>query len=452
MTFHHVSALLRLAAPMSLSASAITLMQVIDAFVLSHHSSAAVAAMGPSSMAVILFQGFLFGTAGYAGTFVAHSFGRGDARGVRSSAWLGIHTAVFAGIAALFTAWPLAQLFHLVGHSPEVVSEEIAYFAICMAGSFFPVLGSALAGWLSGIGRPAVVTVVTFVAFAVNALLAWGLVLGEWGLPRLGITGAAIATVSAQALSAGLYMLLFVRAGGFGDKLCRQINWPELRRFLTVAAPLGLRISGELVAWTLFLVVVGRLGTVELAASSIAFRINGLAFFPALGLGQAAGVLVGHARGAGQDDEVPAIARQSLAVCELWMLAMALLFATAATPLTALFAGSGPESSQIIATGSLLLKFVAFYCIFDAANIVTSSILAAVGDTHWLAHAFFFASCGFLLLLWLIDHFAPGLVAEWLLATAFVFATAVVWLLRFRSGAWRERRLLRPGADSAPAD
>ncbi len=428
---------------MILSTSAITLMQIIDAIVLARHSSEAVAAIGPSGMAVILFQGLLFGTAGYAGTFVAHSHGRGDSQGVRTSAWLGIHTSLASGIVALLVAWPIARLFLLAGHEPPVARNESTYFLLCMAGSFFPVLSGALAGWLSGIGRPVIVTGVTFVSFAVNALLAWGLVLGEWGLPRMGIAGAALATVTAQMVAAGLYVLLFVKAGGFADSVARRLDWVEFRRFLLLAIPMGMRISGELAAWTLFLVVVGRLGTVELAASSIAFRINGTAFFPALGLGQAAGILVGHARGAGNDDDIPAIAWQSVVVCEVWMLAMAILFATASAPLMSIFAGDGPESARIVETGSLLMKFVAFYCLFDAANVMIGCILASAGDTHWLARTFLLSSSVFLALLWLIDRITPGLVAEWTLATLFVFATAVIWSLRFRAGEWRKITVLR---------
>lgn len=427
---------------MILSTSAITLMQIIDAVVLSRYSSEAVAAIGPSGLAVILFQGFLFGTSGYAGTFVAHNFGRGDAKGVRKSAWLGIHISLASGVLALAVAWPLAQLFLLAGHEPQVARDERAYFLICMAGSLFPVLGSALAGWLSGIGRPVIVTAVTFLSFIVNAVLAWGLVLGEWGMPRMGITGAALATVAAQAVAALLYAAIFVRGGGFSDLGARRFDAPQLRRFLRLAMPMGLRISGELVAWTLFLVVVGRLGTVELAASSIAFRINGMAFFPALGLGQAAGILVGHARGAGEDDDVPAIAFQSLLVCEVWMLAMAVLFATASVPLMSLFAGSGPESARIVAAGSLIMKFVAFYCLFDAANVMIGCVLSSAGDTRWVARTFLISSAGFLVALWFVDSVAASVVAEWTLATVFVFVTAVIWSLRFRSGAWRGERVL----------
>lgn len=441
--FKHVPRLLRLAGPMILSTSAITMMQLIDAIVLSRHSSEAVAAMGPSGLAVILFQGFLFGTSGYAGTFVAHSHGSGDHRGVRASAWLGIYTSVISGIAALVIAWPLAQLFLLAGHEPAVASAERTYFWICMVGSFFPVLCAALAGWLSGIGRPVIVTAVTFISLAANALLAWGLVLGEWGMPRMGIAGAALATVAAQMIAAVLYTLVFARSGGLTDAVARKLQWEPFRHFLSLAAPMGLRISGELLAWTIFLVVIGRLGTVELAASSIAFRINGVAFFPALGLGQAAGILVGHARGAGADHEIRAIAWQSLAVCEAWMLAMALLFATASAPLISIFAGSGPESIRIIEAGSQVMKFVAIYCLFDAANVMIGCVLASAGDTNWLARTFVICSVLFLVLLWLVSQFFPSLVAEWALATLFVFATAVVWLLRFQAGTWASAQVLR---------
>ena len=116
---------------------------------------------------------------------------------------------------------------------------------------------------------------------------------------------------------------------------------------------------------------------------------------------------------------------------------MALLYATVPAPLVALFAGSGPESARIVAAGSLILKFVAFYCVFDAANVMIGCVLASAGDTRWIARSFIVCSGVFLALLWLIDRLAPSLVTEWSLATLFVFAMALIWPLRFRAGVWR---------------
>ncbi|HXP89358.1 MAG TPA: MATE family efflux transporter [Fibrobacteria bacterium] len=429
---------------MILSSSMVTLMQLVDALVLSHHSSVAVAAMGPSSMAVILVQGLLFGTSGYAGTFVAHHHGANDSAGVRHATWLGIHVSWISGILALALAWPLGSLFLLAGHAPEVARQERIYSVVCLAGSAFPCLNTALAGWLSGIGKTKIVTMVSLAGFLVNAVLAWGLVLGRWGMPRLGIGGAALATVTAQAVSSLLFLALFARSGGLSDHFARRFDPAGMRRFLRLALPMGLRITGEVVAWTFFLIFLGRLGTSELAASSIAFRINGTAFFPAMGLGQAAGILVGQARGAGRDRDVPSICWQSMAVCEVWMLCLSLTFLLAAGPLVSVFAPPGPEGLRILSLGTVILRFVAFYCLFDAANVVAGCVLASAGDTAWVARAFFIGSAAFLSALWIADRFRPSLELEWTLATVFVLSTAVVWTLRFRGGAWRGIRVLEP--------
>ncbi|GAB1410469.1 MATE family efflux transporter [Desulfovibrionales bacterium] len=441
--FTHIPGLLRLALPLILSTSTITLMQVVDAYVLSLHSSEAVAAMGPSSMAVVLFQGFLFGVASYAGTFVAHNHGRGDVVGIHTSAWLGIQASLASGVIGLAIAWPLGSLFLYVGHEPDVALAERTYFWICMAGSLFPVLCSALGGWLAGTGRASTVTWVTMTSFVVNAVLDWGLVLGTWGLPRLGIAGAALGTVGAQAVAAGLYLILFALEGGLGNRLARAFHWSRFRHFLKLAMPMGLRISIELMAWTFFLLAVGRIGTVELAASSIGFRINGLAFFPAMGLAQAAGILAAQARGAGRDADILPIAWQSLAVCEAWLIVMALMFATASAPLVGIFAGHTPETDQIIQTGAVVMKFIAAYCLFDAPNIVFGGVLAAVGDTRWVARAFFISTCAYLVLLGLADLLLPNLYVEWTLSTLYILATAILWTLRIQSGVWRTTQVLR---------
>ena len=92
--------------------------------------------------------------------------------------------------------------------------------------------------------------------------------------------------------------------------------------------------------------------------------------------------------------------------------------------------------------GSLVMKFVAFYCMFDAANIMIGCVLASAGDTRWTARAFLVCSSVFLVSLWLVSRFFTSLTAEWALATLFVFITAVIWSLRFWAGGWREIQVL----------
>lgn len=443
----HVRNLLKLCGPLVLSNCAVTAMQLIDAVVLAHHSADSVAAMGPSGMAVILVQSLVFGTVGYAGVFCAHAHGAGNAAGVRRAAWLGLHPAWMSGLLLALLGWPLGSLFFHLGHAPGVATDEAIYFRLLVSTTLFVGIGAALSGWLSGMGRTRLLTGVQLASFALNGLLAWMLVLGRLGAPALGMKGAAIATLTAQAFTALALLALFLREGGFSDPQGRRIDLPALRRFLSLAIPQGGKIALELLAWTAFLFFVGRLGTDPLAASSIAFRINGMAFFPLLGLGQATAILVGQARGAGRDHEVPAIGWQALVLGEAWMLVFVVLFLTVPQEFTGLFLGdSSPEVARLCQG---LLIFVAVYSIFDAANVIFACVLSAAGDTRWTLKLFLVATGIFLAGLFCLDATGPTLERIWSLATLFVFGTALCWLIRFRAGTWRRCQVLsEPEGDS----
>jgi MATE family multidrug resistance protein len=354
-----------------------------------------------------------------------------------------------SGLAALLLSLPFPELFRLAGHAPEVLAAEIIYTRWCVAGSVLPVFCSAMGGWLSGIGRTSLVTVVTLLSFLANAILAWMLVLGRWGAPELGLEGAALATLCAQGLAALLYAIVFARGGGFSDRAARRLERAEFLHFLRMAVPQGLRISGELLAWTLFLVFVGRLGTRELAASSIVFRINGMAFFPAIGMAQAAAILVGQARGAGRDQDVPSIGWQALCATETWMAAMAALFLCDGTGFLSLFAHPDGDQAQFLSVALPMLRFVAFYCLFDAANIVLGFALSAAGDTRWVAVAFLSLSGAFIAALWTADHFHGNIFVLWTLATLFIFTTAMAWTWRFHSGRWRVSQVIQDSRESS---
>lgn len=425
----HMGRILHLATPLVLSSSTVTILQLIDAIAIGRHSEEALAAMGPSSMAVVLVQSLLFGTSGYAATFVARAFGAGDTSAERRSAWLGIHFSIWAGLALLLFAWPLGSIFFHIGHAPALAEGEALYFRILAAGSFFPAITAGLSGWLSARGKTLEASAYSLVSFLVNALLAPPLVLGLFGLPRLGLAGAAFATLSAQAVCTALLLRSFHQSDGFRHVAERSIPWKEMRAFLFVAAPQGMRIAVELLAWSAFLVFLGRLGVEQLAASSIAFRINGMAFFPALGLGQAAGILVAQAVGAGRDSDIAPISWQALFLAEFWMLSFALLFLLAPRPLLALFHVVNPDT---VGHGVIILRFVAIYCIFDAANVIVASVLAALGDTRWTLGVFLVATTAFIASLFIADARFPTVATEWSLATIFVISTAITWLVRLR--------------------
>lgn len=210
--------------------------------------------------------------------------------------------------------------------------------------------------------------------------------------------------------------------------------------------PAGIRFGSEMFAWTLFLFFAGRVGTMELAASNIGFRINGIAFFPIVGVAQAVAILVGQAQGAKQPDIAARITWRGLLISESWMIATALLFFCFPTQLYGLFekeaTGSSMNTVAIMQMGIILLRMVALYCLLDACNIVVVSALQAAGDTRWTMWVSVIGHGGFLAALFTIDHFHGSLFLIWGTATCFVMTMALLWVARFKKGAWRKIEIL----------
>jgi MATE family multidrug resistance protein len=441
---------LRLAVPLILSMTGYMLMQFIDGILLAWHSAAAVAALGPAGMAAYVLGSTFTGAVGYTSTLVAQYTGADRAGRIGTAVWQGIYLALASGL-LVAACGPLGHwLFGVVGHPAAVRACEAQYFAIICYGTPLALLAAALSGFFSGRGDTRTLMGVQLGGLVVNAILAWALIFGRFGLPAWGMAGAAVATVTAQGAVALTLAVLFLH-GRHQQAYATRSGWrldrEMLGRLLRFGLPGGLRLGVEILGWTLFLFFVGRLGTHELAATSIAWRINGLAFFPIIGVSEAIRVLVGQSQGRGDTGTSQRVTVQGTLVAEVWMLLAAALFLLAPRELFAWFQGSGidPEAfGKLQETGVVLLRFVAIYCLMDAFNITVLGALMAAGDTRWTSGATGILYLAFVGGLVWIDHRRLGLYAEWSWATVFVLMLAVVWVWRFRSGAWKRIRVLEP--------
>src|SRR5207248_5976577 len=216
--------LVRLALPLVLSNSFLTLQVSIDRALLSQFSSDAVAAAMPAAM--LYYTPFLLlqNIANYAMTFVAQYTGAGRPERVGPSVWQALYFAVVAGIAFL-GLWPLAPyLAGLGGHSVPIQELEVAYFR-CLCFAALPALIVAAANsFFAGRGDSWTVLLVDAVGLTVNAILALTLIFGRCGLPRLGIAGAGWATVAGSTTSALLALLLLFQTK-YRTRFCTLSGW-----------------------------------------------------------------------------------------------------------------------------------------------------------------------------------------------------------------------------------
>jgi MATE family multidrug resistance protein len=174
---------------------------------------------------------------------------------------------------------------------------EVTYFQIILYGSIPTLISTVCSSFLSGLQKPRPVTWINLSAIGVNVILDYVMIFGNLGFPEMGIKGAAIATVIAAFYSAIIFLYITFRPT-YRQKyqLIKgwHFDWTFMKRLMRFGLPSGMQFLLDLLGFSIFLLLVGRLGTNVLAATNIAFNINMIAFMPMVGVGIAISILVGQ--------------------------------------------------------------------------------------------------------------------------------------------------------------
>jgi len=449
---------LEISLPLVASMASTTVMLFTDRMFLGQYSVEALAASAPAGLAAFTFQAFFMGVASYVNTFVAQYVGSDNPNGVGKALWQGIYFAIGAGLILAACSLAAGPIFRFGGHAPDVRTLEEAYFVILMVGGGTTILRDALACFFSGRGITKMIMVVSLVGACVNIPLDYALINGVWGFPELGIKGAAIATIAGYLLMVAMFIvLIFNRAHDreFGVLRSWAFDPALFWRLLRFGVPAGIQFFMDLFAFSFFLLIVGRLGTVELAASNVAFAINTLGFLPMFGFSIGVATLVGQAMG--RDD--PAAARRAthsaLHLTFAYMIFIAILLICVPGPLIELFRPvdeAGTDYEAIKSMGIVILRFVAAYTFIDSINLVLSGTLKGAGDTKFVGWVIAIGSTCFLVVpvYLVVEVFGGGLYGAWAVVTVYVFAVAVFFTWRYRLGAWEKMRVIETTAHPVP--
>ena len=310
-----------------------------------------------------------------------------------------------------------------------------------MAGSF--------SAFFTGLGATRWVMVVDTLAMVLNGLLDYGWIFGHWGLPALGIGGAAWATVSAQWFRMAVYFVLLMLPRyrrPYGLWSGRRLDPPLMRRLLRYGVPSGLQLFVEIATFTLFVLLLGKLGEKAMAATTLAFNLNVLAFMPMIGLSIALSTLVGHELGRDRPDLASRATWISLLMAAAYMGAMALAYVLMPKVLMLGYAlGASPEQfAEIESTTVVLLRFVAVYCLFDAMNVIFAGTLRGAGDTRFILLTSLLLTPCTLAATWVGVHWQLGLLWCWCVITAWVCSLGLIYGARFLTGRWKQMRVIEP--------
>jgi multidrug resistance protein, MATE family len=444
---------LRMAVPLIVSTGAWTVMNFTDRMFLLWHSETSMAAALPAGMLHFALVCFPLGVASYVNTFVAQYHGAGRPRRIGPAVWQGIRFGLYCF--PLFLAMiPLSPwIFKVAGHKTELASLEALYFQTALFGAGAEIMAASMAGFFTGRGVTWVVMVVDSSASALNIVLDYAWIFGQWGFPALGIEGAAWATVVSlwsRVVIYGALMLLPRFQKRYRTWRGRRFNPSLFRRLLRYGGPSGLQLFVEIAGFTLFLLLVGNLGENAMAATTLAFNVNCLAFVPTLGLGMALSVIVGQQLGQNNPKLAARATWTSLCMALTYMGTMALVYVLFPNLLLKGHEwGMSPsklaEFNELRHTTVVLLRFVAAYCLFDAMCVVFTGTLKGAGDTRFIMIVSLLLTPVPVAAAWVgIHFFGLGLVWCWIAITLWICVSGVIYLTRFLQGRWRHMRVIEP--------
>lgn len=368
-------------------------LHVTDTVMVGWYGVVALAAvvLGASSFFIVFVVGSGFAKAVM--PMVAAALGRDDETQVRRDTRMGIWLSIGYGLMVYPIFWWSEPILLALGQNPEVAVIAQDYMRIAGLGMVPALVVTVLQSYLSALHRTQVVLWVTLAAVLVNIVVNWALIFGNWGFPEMGAQGAAVATVTVQVLSLVVLALYAhhlpeLRRFHLFQRFWRP-DWHAMRQVFRLGLPIGLTGLAEGGLFQASALMMGWIGTVELAAHGIALEVAALTFMLHVGLSSAATIRI--ARFDGQGDRVAL--RQAAMVAVVISLGVAVgsvaLFLAAPRPIVALFLDlTKPESAAILAYGTVLLGVAALFQLADGMQVMALGLLRGVRDTGvpmWLA-------------------------------------------------------------------
>lgn len=435
---------LNLAFPLIISTGSVSVLHFVDRMFLTWYSAESIAASVPASLASQSVMSFFIGITAYISVFVAQYYGAAQYKKVGPVIWQGLYISMVGGVILLCLIPFSETIFSFFDNEPLIQQEEIIYFEVLCLSGFPAIASTALSGYFSGRGKPWPVMWVNCLGTAVNIVLDYALIFGNWGFPELGIKGAGIATVIASIFNVCIFMLIMA-VGSQNQVFHTFKGWrPDVnltKRILKYGTPAGTQFFLEMTSFTVFLLILGRLGTISLVATNIAFNINSLAFMPMIGCGNAVSVLVGQFLGKGRPDLAEKSSYSGFHLTFIYMLIISIAYVAIPELFIAPFAAKAdPEIfPEISSLSVVLLRFVAVYSIFDTMSIIFSSAVKGAGDTKFVMYMSVTIVWVIMVLPTYISIviFDYGIMTCWIFATLCVITLGIGFLLRFLNGKWK---------------
>jgi putative MATE family efflux protein len=435
-------AILLLAIPMVLEMVLESLFAVVDVFWVGRLGADAVATVGLTESLLSLVFAVGLGLSLSTTAMVARRIGEKDpagaaVAGVQAIA-IGLTISVLVGLPCLFYA---PALLRLMGASPQVIAVGSGYTRIALAGSgaiMMLFLNNAI---FRGAGDAAIAMRLLWVSNIINLILDPCLIFGWGPFPKLGVTGAALATLTGRSIGV-LYQFYRLLRGTERIRILRSqlhLNFSVLVRLLRVSLTGILQFAIAHTSWIGLVRIVSIFGSAALAGYTIAIRILIFILLPSWGLSNAAATLVGQNLGAKQPERAETSVWRTGFYNMLFLGGIGVFFLIFATPVVSLFT----HDPAVLPLAASCLRIISYGNIGYAYGMVMLQAFNGAGDTvtPTIVHFFGFWMLEIPLAYFLAIPAHLGANGVYISIVVAECAIAAAGILLFRRGRWKGQQI-----------
>lgn len=378
---------LRLAVPIALTQLGQITMMTTDLALIGRLGDEAVAAAALAHTVFFISFTFGMGLVSAVAPLAAQAFGARNPRLVRRSLRVGLWAALLMSLPMM--ALPLfgEEILLALGQMPGTAHLAQQYLLGLTWGITPALWFLAIRGFMGAVGRPAPGLWITLVAIPANAGLVYLLIHDAWGLPKLGLFGAGLATTM---VNTGMFIasLWFAHSRPPFRKYhvlghVWHIDWTLMRQLIVIGAPIAFSFLFEYGLFAAAALLMGLISTTALAAHQIALQIAAILFMVPFGIGMAATVRVGHAVGHGDTTAVQRAGFVATALGIVFMSIMTLAVILGRFLIARFFFGEAAESAAaVIELIASLLMVGATFFVADGIQTVVSGALRGLHDTR----------------------------------------------------------------------
>lgn len=451
-------AMLRLAWPLAASMLAIILVETTDVLMIARLGEQQLAAGALGFNLFILFLLFGVGASSAVSGLSAQALGAGDEAGVRRTFRQGVWLALLAAAPCVAALSQGEHILIALGQDAALSALAQTYLDY-MAWVPVPIfLILVLRNTMAALECVRTPMVMTFALVPLNILFNWIFMFGGLGLVEpMGLPGAGLATLVIESMGLVVLIVYLARAKRFRRfeflKNLHRPDWPRFKSLARVGGPAGGLAVLEHAMFLSAALLMGWIGTRELAAYHIAIQIASILFTAPFALAQAATIRIGQAAGAQDLAAVRARGRTVFGLTILIMGAAGIGLWLGAEELMRLFVGGAQENgAELIALGASYLMIAAIFQLVDGLQIVACGALRGLNDTvaaFWLGLVGYIAAGSGFAYLFAFPLGWGGAGVWWGLAVGLALVAALA-LTRFhletRDEARAFRRLLKEGA------